>query len=72
MTSLLKSILSHNSGGVHKSPSFSDLSMGASSDGAFAFPGLGKFLKYCRCLYVSKVDVGVDVGTQQLLTLPGT
>ncbi|EIE18745.1 hypothetical protein COCSUDRAFT_68180 [Coccomyxa subellipsoidea C-169] len=32
MTSLLKSILSHNSGGVHKSPSFSDLSMGASSD----------------------------------------
>lgn len=34
MASLLKSILSHNSGGMHNSPSFSDLSMGASADGA--------------------------------------
>ena len=33
MASLLKSILSHNSGGMHHSPSFSDLSMGASADG---------------------------------------
>ncbi|BDA49727.1 probable calcium-dependent protein kinase [Coccomyxa sp. Obi] len=32
MASLLKSILSHNSGGIHNSPSFSDLSMGASAD----------------------------------------
>jgi hypothetical protein len=38
MTSLLKSILGgHHSGNVHKSPSFSDLSMGASDDGALVF-----------------------------------